>query len=241
MNTARAQAAKVDGVYLIQQVPQGEAEIQEVRYRDTLKPLASTSARAILAVRVEFSEQASDSDKKVRMGPVGIRLVANGTNYYPLGTLDAQNGVVYANKPDDFLIIEPNKPVDFVFDVSRGDVLKGTGGGKPNDRELQVADGVFVEIKRMVRASIGGKPVSLTIESAESGVIRKTDAGATKIDGVSLNMPAPPAAPAAAAAGAATGVASADAAGHHAVSHARASARHANAASDSRTRARRER
>jgi len=162
--------------------------------RDNLKPLASNPQRAIIAIRVQFTDNATDSDKHIRLAPVGVRLVANGKNYLPLGTLDAQSGVVYANKPDDFLVIEPNKPVDFVFDVAREDVLKSTSGGKPNDKELEVANGVFVEVKRLVRAGLGGKKVSSAIESSESGVIRKTESGGSKVEGVPLNAGAPAAA-----------------------------------------------
>lgn len=194
MNTAKQKQADVEGVYIIQHVPQGEAEIGEIRKRDNLKPLASNPQRAIIAIRVQFTDNATDSDKRIRLAPVGVRLVANGKNYFPLGTLDAQSGVVYANKPDDFLLIEPNKPVDFVFDVAREDVLKSAGGGKANDKELEVADGVFVEVKRLVRAGLGGKKISTTIESSESGVIRKTESGGSKVEGVPLNAGAPAAA-----------------------------------------------
>jgi hypothetical protein len=95
-----------------------------------------------------------------------------------------ENHVLAANKPDDFLIIEPNKPVDFVFYVPRSDVLTGGGGGaksakKPGGAEAESAEtakinkGVFLEAKRMARIDLSGKEVSNSFEGEADGVLRK--------------------------------------------------------------------
>src|SRR4051812_36208274 len=122
----------------------------------------------------------------------GVPLGALTINYFSLGTLDGQSGVVFGSKPDDFLLIGPGRAALFVFSVAGGEILQ-SNGGEPNNNELEVADGVFVEIKRLVRENLGGKKVSPTIESAESGVIRKAEAAASKVEGAPLNAGAAPA------------------------------------------------
>jgi hypothetical protein len=114
--------------------------------------------------------------------------VANGVNYLPLGTME--NNVIAANKPDDFLIIEPGKSVDFVFYVPRAEVLTGgaaSSGKQPKkaaagaasgatEAEAETAKinrGVFIEAKRMARVDLGGKDVSPTVEGSADGVMRK--------------------------------------------------------------------
>lgn len=181
INTDKQQQVKVDGLFAIESLTQQEAEIPQVRPpRKDLKPLATNPGNQILVVRVTFGDQATDDDHNVRVSPAAVRLVANGVNYLPLGTME--NHVLAANKPDDFLIIEPNKPVDFVFYVPRADVLTG-GGGKASKKsggaEAEAAEsakvnkGVFLEAKRMARIDLSGKEVSNTFEGEGDGVLRK--------------------------------------------------------------------
>jgi hypothetical protein len=183
VNTDKQQQVKVEGLFAFDALPQVEAEIPQVRPpRKDLKALASNPGNQILVVRVVFSDQASDDDHMVRVSPASVRLVANGVNYIPLGTIE--NSVIASNKPDDFLIVEANKPVDFVFYVPRADVLTGRGakparkpGAATAESEAEAAKvnpGVFIEVKRMARTDLSGKEVSNTFQVPESqGVLRK--------------------------------------------------------------------
>src|SRR4051794_21537012 len=121
LNAEKQQQVKVDGLFSIDKLDQVDAEIKEIRQRKDLKPIASTAGNQIRVAGVSFSEQASDDDHLVRVSPASVRLVANSTNYLPLGTLE--KGMLVANKPDDFLIVEAGKPVDFVFYVPNADVI----------------------------------------------------------------------------------------------------------------------
>jgi len=188
VNTEKQQQFKVESLFAVDSLPQMEAEIPQIRApRKDLKTLASNPGNQILVVRVTFSEQASDDDHLVRVSPAAVRLVANGVNYLPLGTME--NGVLGANKPDDFLIVEPGKAVDFVYYVPRADVL--TGGASPSAGKktpkaagpsgadesagsaMKVNRGVFIEAKRMARVDLSGKDVSTTVEGGADGVMRK--------------------------------------------------------------------
>src|SRR4029434_7593789 len=57
-----------------------------------------------LVVRVMFEHNASDSDGNVRVSPASVRLVADGVNYWPVGTVE-RGAMIYVNKIDDPLII----------------------------------------------------------------------------------------------------------------------------------------
>jgi hypothetical protein len=109
-----------------------------------------------------FGLNASDEDKNVRFSTGMIRLVANGTDYYPLGTLD-EAGVLRVNKPDDPLVVgvsDGDHAADVVFDVPKADVLTGgvvtkTAAGVPVSETFgSFAPGVFLDVKRMARIDL---------------------------------------------------------------------------------------
>ena len=134
--------------------------------------LADRPNLMLAVVRITFGFDAIDADNIVRLSPGCIRLVARKTNksgteeyhdYYPIGMLEpcrGRSGVpnLYVDKPDDYLIIPwpnsvPQAAVDAVFVVDRKGFQKG-------EAKL-VDDDVFVEVKRLFRQSLGGRPIDL--------------------------------------------------------------------------------
>jgi hypothetical protein len=120
-----------------------------------------------LVVRVIFHKDAKDVDGYVRFSTGSVRLVANGTNYFPVGTMEG--GRLMTNKVDDFLMINigpEDRGADFVFFVNSADAI---AGGKGADKNAQkIADGVFIEVKRLAKVDLGGRPVDTTYTQAKN-------------------------------------------------------------------------
>jgi hypothetical protein len=131
-----------------------DAEIDSLHDR----PVKPAKGALQLVVRVMFSKDAADSDGNVRLALSAVRLVANGTTYYPSGTLE--NGRLWANKLDDFLFINvkgEDRGADFVFMIDNpSDVI--AGGAK--DPEPKIKDGVFIEVKRLALVDLSGYAVT---------------------------------------------------------------------------------
>jgi len=149
-----------------------DAELNELHAREVVPKRNGNEVQ--LVVRVMFGKDAADSDTNMRVSPASIRLVAGGQNLYPAGTLE--NGQLYANKVDDFLIVNvkaADAGADFVFFVNPDDVIAGGAGAvdpksaskDPKDAP-KVKDGVFVEVKRLARIDLSGKAVGLTVPKA---------------------------------------------------------------------------
>jgi hypothetical protein len=140
----------------------------QVKFATAGKDKVNSKDQILIAVRVLFGKEASDrEDWLVRFSPAGVRLVARRldpvdgekkfVNYIPLGTLEkgSNNLVLFLDKPDDFLFADSKeKPacVDLVFAVDKDGFLV-------SDKERKIADGTFLEVKRMAREDMGGKPV----------------------------------------------------------------------------------
>ena len=169
---------------------------------------------AQLVVRVMFHKDAKDSDGYVRVSPGAVRLVANGVNYFPVGTLEGNK--LLANKPDDFLLINlssEDRGADFVFFVNPSDVFAGGGaasggGGKNAKAEAaaaaqKIAPDVFLEVKRLARIDLSDREVRVGVVPSKSvkvdrktGIIKKLGGGsdASAAGGGSEAAPATPAA-----------------------------------------------
>jgi uncharacterized membrane protein required for colicin V production len=152
--------------YCPPELAEADAEIPQIRngtlqlVKPTLKP---DGANVILVIRVMFTVNAADSDDKlVRFSTASIRLVANGVNYYPLGTLDAA-GVLRMDKPDDPLFVgvaDADHAADLVFFVPKSGVLQGatvtkTASGKTVSESFgSFAPGLFLDVKRMAQVDL---------------------------------------------------------------------------------------
>jgi hypothetical protein len=144
---------------------------------------------SLLVVVVTFDKSAADqSDLFVRFSPASVRLVGNGKNYFPVGTIDA-TGQLVVNKPDDFLVAsakERDPQVAFLFDVVSSDIIAGESA----------RSGVFLEVKRLARQDLTGMPVEpRAVMTVADGVMRKPVVSKPK------PAPAVPASPATAPAG----------------------------------------
>jgi hypothetical protein len=162
---------EVAGIYTAPSFPQAQAENSSVQVMEQLQPvLKPTDDEMILVVRTIFHYNTTDKDKLFRFSPGSIRLVANGANYFPVGTLDNAIGLK-ANRIDDFLIVDmtdtSDRGADLVFVVKKEDVLADGG-------EKSIADGVFLEVKRLSRQDLSGKVISTDLKPDERvSVLRK--------------------------------------------------------------------
>jgi hypothetical protein len=170
VNTEKLHDVDVKGVYTAPSFSQAEGELNVIRSRSLPATLSPKGSDMILVVRVMFDRQASDSDNKVRFSTGSCRLMAGGEDYYPVGTLEAGK-MVYANALDDFLACDSGKGADLVYVVPKADVL-----ANPKDpvEKQKIADGVFVEVKRLGRVDLSGMKVVQGVKpSNDVQVIRK--------------------------------------------------------------------
>ena len=128
-------------------------------------------ARLTVVLRTYFGKKARDAkDSRVRFSPSSVRLVtqkkdATGdlawANYFPLGTVEDATEFYY-NRPDDFMFVGgeagEDSGVDLVFQVDREGFA--TGVGPNNDlSNAKIANGTFLEVKRMGRVDLSGQPL----------------------------------------------------------------------------------
>jgi hypothetical protein len=154
-------------------IPQGDAELKTSRpdSKEVTYP-APKEGYMYLVVRVKFLDGADGekSPQYVRFSPGSIRLVARSDdegakNYYPIGTIE-NAAMLMTNRIDDFLFIGEGQAADVVFLVRNDEVLEG--------KTSKVKDGVFIEVKRLARESLGGKTVEPVIKPDKSvQVLRK--------------------------------------------------------------------
>lgn len=161
------EAPKLDGKIV-------DHELKRIRGTPVKVPaMGPDDIRVVL--RVKFNISAADAkDKRIRLSPGAVRLVTKApdptgvsdeqqwTNYFPIGTMEP-NGLMYAHKIDDFIVIEgaakkaeggDSPPeVDFVFQVKRDGFL---GPNTDKDPEPQITGGTFLEVKKMARMELAG-------------------------------------------------------------------------------------
>ena len=154
------QSVSVLLAYLLPEVNEADAEIKALRtgVLRSLKPeLKSEGGNAILVIRIMCTPNAADTDQLVRFSTGAVRLVVNGTNYTPIGSLDA-TGTLLLNKPDDALIVsvkDGNAGADMVFYVPSAEVLQGSAASKKGASGLpSFTPGSFLEIKREARIDL---------------------------------------------------------------------------------------
>ena len=173
-------------LFSVPSLKQRDHEYKEVRSRPfpagDVKPPGN---QVLLIARVMFTRNAGDDDGLVRFAPASLRLVGRKpgsgaseeawVNYYPVGTVE-KGQTLYANKPDDYLFLDvkgADRGVDFAFLVDKQAVLAGGGQGGGT---VTVADGVFLEFKRMARKDLTGEQVKTAYKASETvGAMRKKD------------------------------------------------------------------
>jgi hypothetical protein len=155
-------------LYRLDSIERRDHEYKEIRQRPfEATPLKPTNAQLLVVVRALFNRSAVDKDGLVRFSPGAVRLVARrGTgasaewvNYYPIGTVDNAK-TLYTSAPDDYLFADAKSAdsgADFAFLVDKSGFAEG---GQAPTAALEVAEGTFLEFKRLAREDLGGKKVS---------------------------------------------------------------------------------
>jgi uncharacterized membrane protein required for colicin V production len=159
------QTLTVAGVFTAPALPEIDEEVPTIRgARDPALPpvVKSDPTQMILIIRAKFSASAADDgDRKFRFSPASVRLKAgppgNEKDYHPIGTLEGTN-LIYNDKPDDFLIADAGKGADLVFLVPPEDVCPEAAD--PKAKDLKIAPGTFLEVKRYAREDLSGKPIA---------------------------------------------------------------------------------
>jgi hypothetical protein len=178
INVGARQQVTVSGVYEVDQLPQIEGEIKDLRSTQRTGTVKADAANALLVVRAMFDKDATDSDNLFRFSPATARLVANGKIYYPIGTVEHGN-LMLAQKLDDPLIVDAsaNGGADLVYQVPRNEVIAGAapgGAASTTPTQPKVADDVTLVVKRLARVDLSGKPVATRIPPAkEVAILRK--------------------------------------------------------------------
>ena len=150
-----------------------DGEVPQVHQRPVTVKKPAPPDDFPLVVRLMFNHDASDQDGIVRLSPGSVRLVADGTNYWPVGTIE-RGTTLYTNKMDDHLIVnvkDSDRGADFLFFVDPHKVVDGDPKAK-TDRKVK--DGVFVEAKRLAKIDLGGQEIRPGVtKSKEVEVVRK--------------------------------------------------------------------
>jgi hypothetical protein len=166
INFASQPAVSVKGIYLVRGsdsaekgLPEVDAELPSIRgpIEPTVKKGEEILKSDVLIFRTSFSSSAADEDQRVRISTGAVHLAGNGVLLHPLGTLN--KGVLYRNRPDDYIIIPvqgSEATADFVFLMAPELV---DNGGDPKTPGKMVADAVY-EAKRGGIVAVGGMPIT---------------------------------------------------------------------------------
>lgn len=174
MNIAGKKDVSVTKVMMAPTLVQVDAELGGIRHPgfNVEKQLKAGPNSILLVVRANVSVNASDKDKKFRFSTGAVRLVVDGADHYPVGTLYHPGNVLLANRIDDYLVADvgADGEIDFVFVLDRAAILE-----EPDAKTgLKVKADAFIEVKRYARVDLGGMEIAPALDSAaKSSVIRK--------------------------------------------------------------------
>jgi Colicin V production protein len=176
LNVGDLEQAKLGGLYSLAGISCADPEFKELRgsWKIPSPPVVKpTPSQVLLVARIEIDHNAGDdADKLFRFSTGSIRLVANDKNYFPIGTVDNAN-ILMMQKPDDFIFLDfsssPQAGLDAAFLVDRSDLF-----GDDRKNTGTIADGRFIEIKRLARIDLSGKSLdSSYAASPDIAVMRK--------------------------------------------------------------------
>jgi hypothetical protein len=159
INFPDAPAVSVKGIYHVSSLPQVDAELASIRgpVEPTVKKGEEILKSDVLVVRTAFASSAADDDSRVRVSTGAVHLAGGGVLLHPLGTLN--KGVLYRNRPDDYIIIPvqgSEATADFVFLMAPELV---DNGGDPKSAGKMAPDVVY-QAKRGGIVSLGGKEIT---------------------------------------------------------------------------------
>lgn len=176
---ATKDSVRLDGLFSVPALNTRDHDYTKIR----VKPLPTgpvkfnPNSQILLVVRLTFTRNAGDTDNVVRFSPASVRLVANkGTgasaqrvNYHPIGTVENAQ-VVYLNRLDDFLFVRgADNGADLAFVVDKAGFVEGGGQGQA----MKVAEGVFIEFKRMARIDLSGNDIKTGYKASEQVKVQR--------------------------------------------------------------------
>jgi hypothetical protein len=162
---------QVEGLYAVDSLATSDPEFSNLRKGRVVPPAVSPKAdQILLIVRFSVDHSASDdADSMFRFSTGAVRLVANGKDYYPIGTVDNAN-LLYMQKLDDFIFLDTKSPAGFdaAFLVDKNDILSS---GAKVQTAPSINDGVFVEVKRLAQIELSGKTISTSYAASPASVV----------------------------------------------------------------------
>ena len=131
--------------------------------------LATLDSGIPLVIRASIDAPTSGARNAFNMA--SIRLVLNGRDYYPVGSY--QDGKLYRTRLDDYLFVDGQNAVDFVFMVE-SELLPVKEGG--NARTFPA--GTFIAARRAARVDLSSMAIGNSIpnSSAPVGIMMKDPA-----------------------------------------------------------------
>jgi len=155
---------KVAGAYRVGAFTPVDSGFKDLRKLDLGAATKVSDRDLLVALRVKFTKDASDTDSFVRFSPASARLVTlkkedsgvmSLANYYPLGSIE-DGTRLYVNKMDDFLFADlknGEREVDLVYRLDQSAIAKGSQG------QTEFPAGSFLEVKRLGRVSLAGTAI----------------------------------------------------------------------------------
>lgn len=165
-NSAAGQQVSVDGVYRLREAVQTQGEMKQLKdlgLPATIKASGDDELLLVVRTTIDTGSAGDEADRKFRFSLGSVRLNAvdatgRHRNYWPIGTLEDGN-TLFVSRPDDFLFMSGGKnKVDLVFRIPSADVLQDPGALRSG--QAQIAEGSFLEFKRMGRVALGGQKVA---------------------------------------------------------------------------------
>ncbi|MEM1011858.1 MAG: CvpA family protein [Planctomycetota bacterium] len=132
-----------------------------------------TSGTTAVVLRLQFGPDAGDG--YTRFGPGNARLVVDGEQYFPVGTLESSQLFV-RHAPDDRLLAPQG--VDLVYELPTS-LTQGAPARLPNN--------AFLEFKTYARVALGGQQIFRYVtESGNAQVLRKQTVRMSIIEALNL-------------------------------------------------------
>ena len=156
LNTSKSKGVQLDGVYTLGPDVTGyDTEITDLRPNKTALTFKQKPGDGLIVLRLTFLDSATDKDGYVRLTPGAVRLHIDGTDYYPVGTMqDATTiGLDRVDDQIDVPMQAKTRGADFVFELPKTTLDQLTKGNMVPQSDA------FVEAKLFGRMNLTGTKV----------------------------------------------------------------------------------
>lgn len=157
LNNAKTKGVTVAGVYPLPSGVVGlDSEMTDLRPSKTPLTFKLKPGDGLVVLRLQFDDSAVDKDGFVRITPAALRLQVNGTDYYPIGTMDTATQISL-NRIDDQIPVPvqgKSRGADFVFELPKTALDQFTKG-----KAVPGTD-AFVQAKLYGRVDLSGVPIA---------------------------------------------------------------------------------